>query len=209
MTEPTRHRVIAPHILYFGTPVALLSTLQEDGSPNLTPLSSAWALDDRLVLGLGGLGQGLANLERTREAVVNLPSASLWPQVERLAPTTGRFPVPDSKRAQGYQHEPRKFERAGLTPLPSDTVAPPRVAECPLQLEAVLLSARRSSPTPEVPEPSFVIAELRVTRVHAHESVTVPGTQHIDVERWQPLLYVFRHYVGTGAGMGRNFRAET
>lgn len=208
MTDTPRHRVIAPRILYFGTPVALLSTLQEDGSPNLTPLSSAWALGDRLVLGLGALSQGLENLRRTREAVVNLPSAALWPQVEKLAPTTGRFPVPDTKRAMGYQHEPRKFERAGLTPLPSDSVSPPRVAECPLQLEAVLLSAYASTPVPESSS-DFVIAELRVTRVHAHEHVTVPDTHHVDVTQWQPLLYVFRHYVGTGPGLGRNFRAET
>ncbi|MFP2904438.1 flavin reductase family protein [Pyxidicoccus sp. 3LFB2] len=209
MNDLPKHRVIAPRVLYFGTPVALLSTLQPDGSPNLSPLSSAWALDDRLVLGLGRLGQGLANLERTREAVVNLPSAALWPQVERLAPTTGRSPVPEAKRGMGYVFEPRKFERAGLTPLTSDTVAPPRVGECPLQLEAVLLDVRPAAATPEQPEPTFCIAELRVTRVHAHEDVTVPGRQHVDVTRWQPLLYVFRHYVGTGPGLGRNFRAET
>ncbi|MBZ4417917.1 flavin reductase family protein [Myxococcus sp. RHSTA-1-4] len=209
MNDLPKHRVIAPRILYFGTPVVLLSTVQPDGSPNLSPLSSAWALDDRLVLGMGRLGQGLANLERTREAVVNLPSAALWPQVERLAPTTGRSPVPEVKRAMGYVHEPCKFERAGLTPLPSDTVAPPRVAECPLQLEAVLLDVRPAAATPQQPEPGFSIVELRVTRVHAHEDVTVPGTQHVDVARWQPLLYVFRHYAGTGPGLGRNFRAET
>ncbi|NMO17592.1 flavin reductase family protein [Pyxidicoccus fallax] len=209
MNDLPKHRVIAPRVLYFGTPVALLSTLQPDGSPNLSPLSSAWALDDRLVLGMGRMGQGLANLERTREAVVNLPSAALWPQVERLAPTTGRSPVPEEKRAMGYMFEPRKFERAGLTPLPSDTVAPPRVAECPLQLEAVLLDVRAATATPEQPEPTFSIVELRVTCVHAHEDVTVPGSQHVDVARWQPLLYVFRHYAGTGPGLGRNFRAET
>ncbi|WP_163991944.1 flavin reductase family protein [Pyxidicoccus caerfyrddinensis] len=209
MNELPKHRVIAPRILYFGTPVALLSTLHADGTPNLSPLSSVWALDDRLVLGLGRLGQGLANLERTREAVVNLPSAALWPQVEQLAPTTGRNPVPEAKRDMGYVFEPRKFERAGLTPLPSDTVAPPRVGECPLQLEAVLLDVRPAAATPEQPEPSFCIAEVRVTRVHAHEDITVPGTSYVDVTRWQPLLYVFRHYAGTGPGLGRNFRAET
>jgi flavin reductase (DIM6/NTAB) family NADH-FMN oxidoreductase RutF len=208
MNALPRHRVIQPRILYFGTPVALLSTLQPDGSANLSPFSSVWALDDRLILGLGLLGQGLANLERTREAVVNLPSPALWAQVERLGPTTGRDPVPEVKQQMGYRFEPRKFERAGLTPLPSDTVSPPRVAECPLQLEARLLEVRRSAMTPEQSEPGFAIAELQVTRVHAHEDITVPGTHHVDPERWGPLLYVFRHYVGGGTRLGRNFRAE-
>ncbi|MCP3099662.1 flavin reductase family protein [Myxococcus sp. K15C18031901] len=209
MSQPPSHRVIAPRILYFGTPVVLLSTLNEDGTPNLSPLSSAWALDDRVVLGLGRMGQGFANLARTREAVVNLPSAELWPQVERLAPTTGRFPVPESKRAMGYVHEPRKFERAGLTPGRSDTVAPPRVLECPLQLEGVLMGVHEGTPIPGGSAPPFAIAELRVTRVHAHDDVTVPGTHHVDARRWRPLLYVFRHYAGTGPSLGRNFRAET
>lgn len=208
MHLPT-HRTIRPRILYFGTPVALISTLQPDGSPNLTPMSSVWSLGDRLVLGLGAESQGLANLLRTREGVVNLPSAALWPEVERLAPTTGRDPVPEGKRAMGYRHEPHKFQRAELTPLRSDTVAAPRVAECPLQLEAVVLQVHPSVPPPEAPAPLFSTVEMRVTRVHAHEDVVLPGTHHVDVTRWQPLLYVFRHYVGTGPSLGRNFRAET
>ena len=36
------HQTIEPAILYFGTPVVLISTLNEDGSPNLAPMSSAW-----------------------------------------------------------------------------------------------------------------------------------------------------------------------
>jgi flavin reductase (DIM6/NTAB) family NADH-FMN oxidoreductase RutF len=204
-----RHRVIQPRILYFGTPVALLSTVQPDGSANLSPFSSVWALDDRLVVGLGLLGQGLANLQRTGEAVVNLPSPALWERVERLGPTTGRDPVPEVKRQMGYRFEPRKFERAGLTPLPSDTVGAPRVAECPLQLEARLLAVHPSASTAEQAEPGFAIAELQVTRVHAHDDITVPGTHHVDPARWSPLLYVFRHYVGGAAPLGRNFRAET
>lgn len=31
---------------------------------------------------------------------------------------------------------------------------------------------------------------------------------HIDTRRWQPLLYVFRHYFGTGPDLGRTFKAE-
>jgi len=36
------HMTIEPSILYFGTPIALLSTLNADGSANLAPMSSAW-----------------------------------------------------------------------------------------------------------------------------------------------------------------------
>jgi flavin reductase (DIM6/NTAB) family NADH-FMN oxidoreductase RutF len=36
-------RTIEPKILYFGTPVALVSSINEDGSTNLAPISSCWA----------------------------------------------------------------------------------------------------------------------------------------------------------------------
>jgi flavin reductase (DIM6/NTAB) family NADH-FMN oxidoreductase RutF len=40
-------RTIEPKILYFGTPVALISSLNEDGATNLAPMSSFWALGGR------------------------------------------------------------------------------------------------------------------------------------------------------------------
>src|SRR6478736_2531885 len=68
---------IQPSILYYGTPVMMLSTLNEDGSTNLSPLSSSWALGDCLVLGLGTQGKAYENLMRHPECVVNLPEASM------------------------------------------------------------------------------------------------------------------------------------
>ena len=38
------HVVTDPAILYFGTPVVLLSTVNPDGSPNLAPISSVFWL---------------------------------------------------------------------------------------------------------------------------------------------------------------------
>src|SRR5687767_15634841 len=67
--RPAMHRTIEPTILYFGTPVALISSLNEDGSANLAPMSSVWWLGWSCMLGLGQMGQTSANLERTRECV--------------------------------------------------------------------------------------------------------------------------------------------
>jgi flavin reductase (DIM6/NTAB) family NADH-FMN oxidoreductase RutF len=199
---------IHPSILYFGTPVALVSTLNEDGTANLSPMSSFWALDDRVVLGMANAGQGCENFLRTREAVVNLPGPEQRAAVESLAPTTGRNPVPDQKRAMGYRYEPDKFGAGGLTAVPSHVVAAPRVGECPAQLEVQLLDAHPAT-MHEGDNPAFMLLETRVVRVHAHEGIVVPGTNHIDTSKWSPLLYVFRHYFGTGERLGRNFRAET
>ena len=47
------HNVIDPAILYFGTPVVLVSSVNPDGSPNLAPMSSAWWLGRSCMLGFG------------------------------------------------------------------------------------------------------------------------------------------------------------
>src|SRR5215469_3838774 len=102
------HKTIEPTILYFGTPVALISTLNPDGSPNLAPMSSAWWLGWSCMLGLGQMGQTSDNLIRTRECVINLPCEDLVTHVDRLALTTGKNPVPQRKREWGYRYEQDK-----------------------------------------------------------------------------------------------------
>ncbi len=194
-------RAVEPPVLYFGSLVALLSTLNPDGSANLAPNSSAWALGRSLVIGLGEEGQTLANLRRHGELVVNLPEHTLWERVERLAPLTGRDPVPEHKAAL-FRHEPDKFGAAGLTPLAAERVAPPRVAECAVHLEAAVRAVHR--PASE----GFAIVEAEVVRVHARTDLVPPGTEYIDTARWRPLVYVFRHFFALGADLGRTFRAE-
>jgi len=202
-------RVIHPSILYFGTPVVLITTHNEDGTLNITPMSSAWALADRIVIGLAGGGQGLANLRRERECVLNLAGEDMHRGVERIAPTTGRQPVPTWKQATGYRHEADKLALGGWHALPSLSVKPPRIMECPLQLEArVLLDVDRPLEAWRDSAGGYAILELEVLHVHAHEEVTVAGTQHIDPQRYRPLFYLFRHYVGPGKPKGRTFKAE-
>ncbi|MCP1373075.1 flavin reductase family protein [Dyella lutea] len=200
-------RSIHPGILYFGTPVLLIATRNEDGSANLTPMSSAWALADRVVLGLAAGGQGLANLLRERECTLNVVAPGQWRAVEALAPTTGCDPVPAWKR--GYCYEGDKFALAGLTPLASERVRAPRVMECPLQMEArVVAWHERPLAAWAGGAGGFVTVETEVVGVHAHEDLVIPGSDYVDPQRFRPLLYVFRHYVGGGPALGRTFKAE-
>lgn len=198
----SRHITVEPSILYFGTPVVLLSTENEDGSFNLAPMSSAWALGHVVVLGLGALGQTAHNLAAHGDLVINLPAPHQWSAVERLAPLTGRNPLPEHKKAR-FRFERDKFGAAGLRPEPSDLVSPPRVAECPLQLEARAVRVQ-----PAVSK-DFLVVEVQVLKVHADPDIVVPGTQHIDPSAWSPLVYNFRHYFGLGAELGHSFRSET
>jgi flavin reductase like protein len=88
-------RTIEPKILYFGTPMALISSLNEDGATNLAAMSSFWALGWTLVLGVLDETKTAENLARHPECLVNVPSPELWQNVEELAPLTGKNPVPD------------------------------------------------------------------------------------------------------------------
>ncbi|MCX4649581.1 flavin reductase family protein [Streptomyces sp. NPDC058293] len=198
----SEHVTITPSILYFGTPVVLLSTENENGSFNLAPMSSAWALGHVIVLGLGAEGQTAHNLRSRHDLVVNLPAPAQWPAVERLAPLTGRTPVPVDKRGS-FRFESDKFAAAGLRPQPSELVRPPRVAECPMQLEARVARAQPDA------SGEFLIVEAHVLKVHAAPRIVVSGSQHIDPAAWSPLIYNFRHYYGLGSELGHSFRSQT
>jgi len=196
-----RFVLIAPEVLYFGTPVAVMSTLNPDGTSNLAAMSSFWALADRFVVGLGSVGQTAANLLRTGECVLNFPSPTEWQCVERLAPTTGRADLTDYHRASGIRYTQDKFAISGFTALKSLRVAPLRVAECPVQVEARVLTRHHGYDAP-----ALSYFELQKLCVHAQSRI-VDQQNRIDIDAWSPLFYVFRHYFGKGARLGRNFRA--
>jgi flavin reductase (DIM6/NTAB) family NADH-FMN oxidoreductase RutF len=189
------HKTIEPSILYFGTPVAIVSTLNPDGSPNLAPMSSAWWLGWSCMLGLGQMGQTSDNLIRTRECVINLPSQAQAEQVDALAMTTGKNPVPEKKQQWGYRYEKEKFEISGFTAVESETVGPPRVRECPVQMEGVVHEFRSFGKN--VSANAF---EVHIVRLHVEEALlTEEGPRtHIDPVRWKPLIMSFCRFFGLG-----------
>jgi flavin reductase (DIM6/NTAB) family NADH-FMN oxidoreductase RutF len=203
------HIAINPPVLYVGTPVALITSLNADGTTNISPMSSAWALFDRVVLGMSSTSKGRENAVRERQLVINFPSPDLWPKVEAIARATACNPVPPHKEKIGYKFAPAKFDISGFTPQAAELVRPLRIAECPIQFEAEVVAWHdpRGDWPQERPE-AFQIVETKVVRVHAHRGIVLPDTNHIDTAKWSPLLYVFRHYFGTGPDLGRTFKSE-
>src|SRR5687768_10657380 len=116
------HQLSNPSILYFGTPVVLISSLNEDGSHNIAPISSVFWLGYRCVIGIGLHSKTAENLVRSGECVINLPSENMVAAVDRLAMTTGRDPVPAGKTAKGYRFVRDKFQHAGLTAVQADII---------------------------------------------------------------------------------------
>ncbi|MEC0240149.1 flavin reductase family protein [Paenibacillus dokdonensis] len=186
------HKVIQPKILYFGSSVVLISTLNEDGTPNLAPMSSAWWLNQSCMLGMSSKSKTVQNLVREGECVLNLPSIDLVPAMERLTLLTGSNPVPETKAKRGYTYEKDKFGAAQLTPLPSEIVEAPRVLECPVHLEAKFTKLHAFE------EPGSLVAlEVRIERVHIEDRLLMDGqTQYIDPSKWNPMIMNFCQYFG-------------
>jgi len=119
-------------------PIAFVSSLDVRGVRNLAPFSffNGVSADPPVVLfcasvrredpqrGLGPHKDTLLNVIDTREFVINVVTESI---AEKMNLTSAQVP-PDVD----------EFELSGLTPLPSELVKPPRVAESPVQMECRL-----------------------------------------------------------------------
>ncbi|HEX5969856.1 MAG TPA: flavin reductase family protein [Intrasporangium sp.] len=184
------HDLVDPAILYWGTPVVLVSTLNEDGSANLAPISSAFWLGHTATLGFGLTSHSLANLQRTGECVLNLPGPDQVSAVDRLALTTGADPVPPWKSANGYVHQRDKFAHAGVTPVRGRVVAAPLVGECPVAMEATLEAVHLTD---------HAVVQVTVEQVHVHPSIRMAGSdRRIDPARWRPLIMSFQRFFTLG-----------
>ena len=202
------HKTIEPSILYFGTPVVLISTRNEDGTTNVAPMSSAWFLGWGCMVGLASGSKTTGNLIREQECVLNFPSVGQVDAVNKLAKTTGTNPAPAWKLAMGYRYVKDKLCAAGLTAMPSELVKAPRAAECPVQMEAVLqaghpfggFAAQRGYG--DDPGEAFVTAfELKIVRVHVEEDLLLAGkANHVDPDKWKPLIMSFARFYGLADG---------
>jgi flavin reductase (DIM6/NTAB) family NADH-FMN oxidoreductase RutF len=133
--------------LIMPRPIALVSTVNAAGQPNLAPFSFFCGVGSAPptllfcpALRAGGAAEPasrkdtLENVEATGEFVVNVVSEAIAP----AANITAAEVPPDVD----------EFALAGLTPLPSETVRPPRVAESPAQMECKLLQVIYTSREP-------------------------------------------------------------
>ena len=184
------HALADPAILYWGTPVVLVSTRNVDGSANLAPISSVFWLGRTATLGFGLSSHSLANLRRTGECVLNLPGPGQVEAVDRLALTTGADPVPPWKHRNGYVHVADKFELAGLTRARGVVVSAPLAAECPVAMEATLMSVQLGD---------HAVAQVQVRQVHVHPDIRQDGSlDRIDPGRWRPLIMSFQRFYSLG-----------
>lgn len=114
-------------------PIAWVSTLNKEGNMNLAPYSFFNAFSSNPPILVFSSNRRVANnttkdtlhnIIQTKEAVINVVNFNL---MRKMALTSVEFPAGISE-----------FEKAGLTPVPSEIVKPYRVAESPAQFECVV-----------------------------------------------------------------------
>ncbi len=154
------------------------------------------------MLGLGAASQAVANLQRCPELVINLASETMWDAVEVISGFTGRDAVPAHKAAQ-FAFPPDKFAVAGLSRVASENVAPVRVGECPIQMEAIVESMMPVADEPE----GFAVVVAKIIVAHAHADILTADGAAVDPERWKPLIFNFRSYHGLDMALGTMRRA--
>jgi flavin reductase (DIM6/NTAB) family NADH-FMN oxidoreductase RutF len=203
------HKICEPSILYFGTPVALVSTRNENGTDNLAPISSIFWLGWRCVIGLGSLNKTTENLIRMRQCVINLPSVNEVAAVDKLALKTGSDPVPPGKQRRGYQFASDKFTISNFTPEQSTLVSARRVKECPVQLEAEVMKVNGLAEDDPALAGRITTFELKIVRVHLDESILMDGeSDKVDPDKWRPLIMSFQQFYGIGNQIHRSTLAE-
>lgn len=148
-------------------PIAFVSSLDERGVHNLAPFSffngvsaappvvmfSAAVRREDPKRGLGPHKDTLLNVLATKEFVVNVVTEDM---AEKMNLTSAQVPP-----------HVDEFKLAGLTPLASELVKPPRVAESPVQMECRLRQIVEISE--QVHGSSLVLGD--VLRFHVREDV--------------------------------------
>ncbi|MEM7163689.1 MAG: flavin reductase family protein [Bacteroidota bacterium] len=125
------------HSLLLGAvgprPIALASTIDEEGRPNLAPFSFFNVFSTRppiLIFSPARRGRDnttkhtFENARKTKECVVNIVDFSM---VQQMSLSSTEYPAGVSE-----------FEKAGFTPLDADLVRSKRVKESPVQLECTV-----------------------------------------------------------------------
>ncbi len=154
-------------------PIGWTSTIGTDSTPNLAPFSFFNAVGGvpPTVMICVGQRKGnpkdtLHNAQETGEFVINIVNEDL---AAAMNETSGE-----------WAYEVNEFDRAGLTPLPSIDVRPPRVAEAPIALECQVTQI-----VPVV-DTTYTMILGRVLRYHIREDLLRPNGM-VDALRLKPI----------------------
>jgi flavin reductase (DIM6/NTAB) family NADH-FMN oxidoreductase RutF len=170
--------------LVIPRPIGWISTISEAGARNLAPYSYFNMMGSDpfyLAFGSSGVKDTLSNLREVPQFVANIVTMHL---MERMNMTSGNFPRGEDE-----------YGWAGLTPVPSAKVKPPRVGEAKAHLECEVVQVVSDRNT------HIVIGRI----VHAHVDASVWKDGRIDPRLLDPVCRLG----GSGyASLGELFSVE-
>jgi flavin reductase (DIM6/NTAB) family NADH-FMN oxidoreductase RutF len=180
-----RKRLVKPFRPVYPSPAALITSVSEDGRPNIITLGEVFnvSVRDPVILGIAIAKPRYSHklISATREYVVNLPTAGMVETVDRCGSVSGR--------------DVDKFVEFGLTPVPDQRVKPPLIAQCPVNVECRVLDIQ------EIGDHDLFLGEALAEHV-ADEALDEQG--RILVDKLDPLCYLHSEYWSCGNRLGRH-----
>ncbi len=155
-------------------PIALVSTISDDGILNLSPFSFYNAFGSNPpIIAFSPARRGrdntlkdtYNNLLSTKECVVNAVTEFMTEQINLASAE--------------YESNVNEFVKSGLTPFDSDLVKPKRVKESPFQMECKLIQMIHTSDKPGAGN----IAICEVIKFHIADEIIKDGIIHPDFIR--------------------------
>ena len=157
-------------------PIGWISTISEDGINNLAPFSYFNAVGDdpphvmfSTVHSNNSNKDTLNNVLATKQFVVNMVTEDLAEQMNRTSQ-----PIPANES---------EFELAGLTPIASSLVLPPRVKECKITMECEMVHHYQLENS-KTGGATIVIG--KIVLFHIEESVLLDNYK-INLETYKPI----------------------
>ena len=176
---------IDPFRPVYPSPAGLITSMAPDGKANIITLGEVFNLSiaSPVIVGIAIAKPRYSHalICESGEFVVNLPCADMVEKVDRCGSMSGR--------------DVDKFAEVGLTPLPAQKVAPPLIAECPVNLECRLLSVQ------ETGDHDLFQGEVLVEHV---DSEALDDDGRIRVDKLNTLCYLHSEYWSLGAKLGHH-----
>lgn len=182
---------------YYGFPVFMVTTQDSEGRNNICAASSSISLGEKIIIGISKGSKTHSNLVAGSDVVINIPDHTLWEKVEQVGRLTGGDTLSENQTKWGVEICDDKFAKAGLNAEASIDVAPPRIAECPIQAECRLVSISDKG--------RFILAELDIVNLWV-ENQLLGDNGIVDSTRWKPLIFNFREYDTVGDALGFNVK---
>lgn len=165
-------------------PIAFVSTIDADGTPNVAPYSffNAFSSNPPIVVFSSNrkvrgntTKDTLKNVEEMGECVINIVNYNMVYQM--------------SLASVEYPADVSEFAKSGLTPIPSDIVKPFRVQESPVQMECKVKEIIKLGE--EGGAGNLILCE--VVRIHIHEEI-LSEKGRIDPYKADLVARMGRHY---------------